>query len=40
MIHLYVAYFATWAIHIAYLVFLSRKARRLRREWQEMGKPD
>ncbi len=36
MSHLFVAYAATWIIHIAYLVHLSRKAARLRAESDEL----
>ncbi|HEX6906340.1 MAG TPA: CcmD family protein [Terriglobales bacterium] len=35
---LYVAYAATWLIHISYLAFLSRRYRRLRDEMQEFRK--
>lgn len=35
---LYVAYVATWLIHISYLAFLSRRYRRLRDEMQEFRK--
>ncbi len=34
--NLYIAYAATWIIHIAYLVHLSRKAARLRAESEEL----
>jgi CcmD family protein len=40
MIHnttnLYIAYAATWLIHIGYLLFLSAKARKLREEAREL----
>ncbi len=43
MIHsltnLYIAYAATWAIHIAYLLFLGAKARKLREEVRELQQP-
>ena len=35
MNYLYAAYGATWAIHIVYIVSLSVRVRRLRREWDE-----
>jgi hypothetical protein len=35
---LYVAYAATWVIHITYLAFLSRRYRRLRDEMQDQRK--
>ena len=38
MSFLYVAYAATWIIHIAYLTLLVRRYRRLRDEIQEMKK--
>ncbi len=34
--NLYLAYAATWIIHIAYVVHLSRKAARLRAESDEL----
>jgi CcmD family protein len=36
MKYLYAAYVATWVIHISYLIYLSRKAARLRREAEEL----
>ena len=36
MTYLYAAYAVTWVIHIAYLVSLSRRYSRLRREIQEL----
>ena len=40
MIHsvtnLYIAYAATWVIHIAYVLFLSTKARELREEARDL----
>lgn len=38
MTFLYAAYFATWAIHIAYLVTLVRRYSRLRRDIEELNK--
>jgi CcmD family protein len=38
MSFLYVAYAATWIIHIAYLTLLVRRYQRLRDEIQEMKK--
>ena len=37
-IHLYAAYIVTWAVHIAYLLFLWSKAARLKREADELEK--
>jgi len=41
MIHsvtnLYLAYAATWVIHIGYLLFLSAKAKKLRQEARELS---
>jgi len=41
MIHsvtnLYIAYAATWVIHIGYLLFLGAKARKLRQEARELS---
>jgi CcmD family protein len=41
MIHsvtnLYIAYAATWVIHIGYLLFLGAKARKLREEAREFA---
>lgn len=43
MIHsvtnLYIAYAATWVIHIGYLLFLSAKAKKLREEARELTRP-
>ena len=43
MIHsvtnLYIAYAATWVIHIAYLLFLGAKAKKLREEAREFATP-
>jgi CcmD family protein len=36
MTYLYAAYAVTWVIHIAYLVSLSRRYSRLRREIQDL----
>jgi CcmD family protein len=36
--HLQLAYLATWIILIAYVVFLTLKARRLKREGEELEK--
>jgi CcmD family protein len=40
MIHsvtnLYIAYAATWVIHIGYLLFLSGKAKKLREEARDL----
>ena len=33
---LYAAYIVTWAVHISYLVFLARKAARLRSEIEDL----
>ena len=35
MNYLYAAYGVTWAIHILYILSLSVRVRRLRREWEE-----
>ncbi|MGH9669505.1 MAG: CcmD family protein [Terriglobales bacterium] len=32
------AYIATWLIHIAYIVFLTLKSRRLKKEFEELEK--
>ena len=32
ILHLHVAYAATWVIHLSYMIYLTRKAIRLRRE--------
>ena len=32
---LYAAYCATWVIHIVYVISLSRRATRLRQQWDE-----
>jgi len=41
MIHsvtnLYIAYAATWVIHIGYLLFLGAKAKKLRQEARELS---
>jgi len=43
MIHsvtnLYVAFAATWVIHIGYLLFLGAKAKKLREEARELASP-
>lgn len=36
--YLYAAYIVTWAIHATYLVILSRKAKRVRREIEKLKK--
>ena len=33
---LYAAYTATWIIHIAYILSLSSRVARLRKEWDEL----
>ena len=33
--YLFAAYIATWAVHIGYIVSLSTRAAKLRREWDE-----
>jgi CcmD family protein len=38
MTYLYVAYAATWAIHIAYLITVVRRYSRLKQEVEEMNK--
>ncbi len=38
MTYLYIAYAATWAIHIAYLITVVRRYSRLKREVEEMNK--
>ena len=35
---LYLAYGATWAIHIVYLVVLTRRASRLKKEASELNR--
>jgi len=35
-LHLYAAYLVTWVIHIAYLLILTRKAAKLRRDADEL----
>ncbi|HVP52915.1 MAG TPA: CcmD family protein [Terriglobales bacterium] len=35
--NLYIAYAATWVIHIGYLLFLGAKAKKLREEARELG---
>ena len=35
---LYLAYAATWTIHLAYLRYLSSRSRRLRKEAEELGR--
>ena len=43
MIHnvtnLYIAYAVTWVIHLAYILFLGAKAKKLRHEARELGLP-
>ena len=34
--HLQLAYIATWAIHIAYIIFLTMKLRGLKKEFEEL----
>ena len=36
--YLWAAYIATWAIHIGYLLYLSARAGRLRKEAEELRK--
>ena len=38
MTYLYVAYAATWLIHIAYLTTVVRRYSRLKKELQQLGK--
>ncbi|MGC2196718.1 MAG: CcmD family protein [Terriglobales bacterium] len=38
MTYLYVAYAATWAIHIAYLITVVRRYSRLKQEVEELNK--
>lgn len=38
MTYLYVAYAATWAIHIAYLITVVRRYSRLKQEVEQMHK--
>ncbi len=33
--YLYAAYCATWVVHIVYVLTLSRRAAKLRQDWQE-----
>ena len=33
---LYVAYLATWIIHLGYIFGMSRRAARLRRQWDDL----
>jgi len=35
--NLYLAYAATWVIHIGYLLFLAAKAKKLLQEARELG---
>jgi len=43
MIHsvtnLYIAYAVTWVIHLAYILLLGAKAKKLRQEARELGLP-
>jgi CcmD family protein len=34
--NLYLAYAATWVIHIGYLLFLGAKAKKLRQEFRDL----
>ncbi|HEX6878921.1 MAG TPA: hypothetical protein VF135_01030 [Terriglobales bacterium] len=34
--YLWAAYIATWVIHIAYLLYLSARARRIRQEAEDL----
>ncbi len=34
--YLWAAYIATWVIHIAYLIYLSARARRIRQEAEDL----
>ncbi|HEX6466908.1 MAG TPA: CcmD family protein [Terriglobales bacterium] len=36
LLHLHLAYIATWLIHFSYIAYLARKAVRLRREAREL----
>jgi hypothetical protein len=38
MKYLYLAYAATWTIHLAYIRYLSGRYRRLRQDAKELGK--
>ena len=38
MSYLYAAYIATWVIHLAYIVTLIQRYKRVRREMQELAK--
>jgi CcmD family protein len=38
MTYLYVAYAATWLIHIAYLATVVRRYSRLKKEMEQLGK--
>lgn len=37
VINLYIAYAATWIIHIGYVLFLGAKAKKLREEARELA---
>jgi CcmD family protein len=37
--NLYIAYAATWLIHIGYLMFLGAKAKKLREEARDLALP-
>ena len=36
--YMWAAYIATWAIHIAYLLYLNSRARRVRQEAEDLKK--
>jgi CcmD family protein len=38
MTYLYVAYAATWLIHVAYLSTVARRYSRLKKEMEQLGK--
>lgn len=38
MTYLYIAYAATWAIHVAYLITVVRRYSQLKKEVDEFGK--
>ena len=38
MTYLYIAYAATWLIHVAYLSTVVRRYSRLKKEMEELGK--
>ena len=38
MTYLYIAYAATWLIHVAYLSTVARRYSRLKKEMEQLGK--